>query len=65
MGIIARHHFAVLGFAARARPLPRVPLSPPRAAPPLPAGGAMPPRPPIRDAGTGVENLEVLEDAGG
>jgi hypothetical protein len=53
-------------FAALARPLPRVPRSPPRAAPPLPAG-AIPPRlPPIREAGAGVANFGVgFEDVGG
>jgi len=53
-------------FAALARPLPRVPRSPPRAAPPLPAG--TPPRLAlvILDAGAGVANLGVaLEDVGG
>lgn len=53
-------------FAALARPLPRVPRSPPRAAPPLPEG-AIPPRlPPVREAGAGVANFGVaFEDVGG
>jgi len=54
-------------FAALARPLPRVPRSPPRAAPPLPAGAAPPrPAPAIREAGAGVANFGVgFEDVGG
>lgn len=63
MGYI--HYFTLRPFAALARPLPRVPRNPPRAAPPLPAG-ADPPLPPILEAGAGVENFEVaLEDVGG
>lgn len=55
-----------LGFAALANPLPFVPLNPPLAAPPLPAGTAPPLAVPIRD-GAGVENLGVIvrEDVGG
>ncbi len=60
------HYFTLRPFAALARPLPRVPRSPPRAAPPLPEGAAPPRLPPILDAGAGVENFEVaLEDVGG
>ena len=52
-------------FAALASPEPRVPRSPPRAAPPLPAGAPLP-APPVLDAGAGVENLGVaFEDVGG
>jgi len=60
-------YFAPRAFAALARPLPRVPRRPPRAAPPLPAGAAPPrPAPVIRDAGAGVANLGAdFEDAGG
>ena len=58
-------YFAPRGFAALARPLPLVPRRPPRAAPPLPAGAPIPPRPAIRD-GAGVENFGVaFEDVGG
>lgn len=57
-------YFAPRGFAALARPLPRVPRSPPRAAPPLPAGTPLP-APAIRE-GAGVANLGVaFEDVGG
>jgi hypothetical protein len=60
-----RHYFAPRGFAARARPLPRVPRSPPRAAPPLPAGAPLP-TPPIREVGAGIANFGVaFEDVGG
>jgi len=58
-------YFIPLGFAALARPLPLVPLNPPRAAPPLPAGAAPPLPAPILEARAGVENLEALEDVGG
>lgn len=60
-------YFAPRPFAALARPLPRVPRRPPRAAPPLPAGPAAPrPAPPIRDAGAGVANFGAdFEDVGG
>jgi hypothetical protein len=60
-------YFAPRPFAALARPLPRVPRSPPRAAPPLPAGPAAPrAAPAIRDAGAGVANFGVdFEDVGG
>jgi len=53
-------------FAALARPLPRVPRSPPRVAPPLPAD-AVPPRlaPAIREAGAGVANFGGFDDVGG
>ena len=72
MGLLQGHHIGGIihltlrPFAALARPLPRVPRSPPRAAPPLPAG-AIPPRlPPIREAGAGVANFGVaFEDVGG
>jgi len=59
-------YFTPRDFAALAKPLPRVPRRPPRAAPPLPA--AAPPRlaPAILDAGAGVANFGVaLEDVGG
>jgi hypothetical protein len=60
-------YFAPRPFAALARPLPRVPRRPPRAAPPLPAGPTAPrPAPPIREAGAGVANLGAdFEDVGG
>lgn len=59
-------YLIVRPFAALASPLPRVPRAPPRAVPPLAAGGAIPPRPAIRDAGAGVENFGVgFEDGGG
>ena len=60
-------YFAPRPFAALARPLPRVPRRPPRAAPPLPAGPAAPrPAPAIREAGAGVANLGAdFEDVGG
>lgn len=62
-GII--YYFTPRLFAALASPEPRVPRSPPRAAPPLPAGAPLP-APPILDAGAGVENLGVaFEDVGG
>jgi len=58
-------YFTLRLFAALASPDPRVPRSPPRAAPPLPAGAPLP-APPILDAGAGVENLGVaFEDVGG
>lgn len=57
-------YFTLRPFAALARPLPRVPLNPPRAVPPLPAGAPRP-APAILD-GAGVENFGVaLEDVGG
>jgi hypothetical protein len=59
------YYFTPRLFAALASPEPRVPRSPPRAAPPLPAGAPLP-APPILDAGAGVENLGVaFEDVGG
>ena len=68
-GVMRGYHSGYLYFAARhfalARPLPRVPRRPPRAAPPLPAAAPRPPAPAIRD-GAGVENLGVgFEDVGG
>lgn len=63
MGI---YYFTPRPFAALARPLPRVPRIPPRAAPPLPEGAEPPRGAPIRDAGAGVENLGVgFEEVGG
>ena len=60
-------YFRPRPFAALASPEPRVPLSPPRAAPPLPACATPPrPAPAIFDGGAGVENLGVgFEDGGG
>jgi hypothetical protein len=66
-GIGYLRYLAPRGFAL-ARPLPRVPRRPPRAAPPLPAGGT-PPRVAIREVGAaavaGVENFEVAFEEGG
>jgi hypothetical protein len=59
-------YFNPLGLAALANPLPLVPLNPPLAAPPLPAGA--PPPPPLTPIfdGAGVENFGVaFEDIGG
>jgi len=65
--VITTSYLTLCPFA-RASPLPRVPRTPPRAAPPRAACPA-PPRfddPANREAGAGVENLGVaLEDAGG
>ena len=60
-------YFTLRPFAALARPLPRVPRSPPRAAPPLlPPATGIPPRPPPIREGAGVENLGGgLVDVGG
>lgn len=61
------HYLKLRPFAALARPLARVPLTPPRAVPPRP-DGPIPPRLalPILDAGAGVENFGVgFEEAGG
>jgi hypothetical protein len=64
-GIADLRYLAPRGFAL-ARPLPRVPRRPPRATPPLLAGGT-PPRIAIREvgAGAGVENFEVAFEEGG
>jgi len=64
--VSSQNYFTLRPFAALASPLPRVPRSPPRAAPPLPAAGTMPPRLGSLD-GAGVENLGVcvFEEVGG
>jgi hypothetical protein len=56
------HYLTLRPLAALAKPLARVPRTPPRAVPPLAAGAAAP----RRDAGAGVENFGVaFEDKGG
>lgn len=58
------NYLAPRPFAALAKPLARVPRTPPRAVPPLAVG--IPPRPVVREAGAGVENFGVgLEEVGG
>jgi len=63
---VSTYYLALRPFAL-ASPLPRVPRTPPRAAPPLPAGAILPRlKPAIRDGGAGVANFGVaFEEVGG